>query len=342
MQTHETLKRTISTTQDLQSVVRTMKSLAAVSIRQYQKAVESLNAYRETLEMGLQIVLRERVLALPFRQPKPPNRLGAVLFGSDQGLCGPLNAQLVSHALKSMDELGVPRESRTVLTIGARLLGHLEDERQEIFENLSPPSSVAGITARVQEVLLILEEWRFQLAIDTVFLYHHEYLSGSAYRPATQRLLPVDALWLREIQRRKWQSRTLPVYRMDEDELFASLVREYLFVSLYRAFAESSASENASRLAAMQGAEKNIEERLEELNRQFHRRRQMSITEEMLDILAGFEALKEKKSNARRNGSWPAKRDTAPSVPGGRTARNVTASTPISPETSTAMNTPAT
>ena len=73
-----------------------------------------------------------------------------------------------------------------------------------------------------------------------------------------------------------------------------ALLREYLFVSLYRAFAESLASENASRLASMQAAEKNIEERLQELHGQFHRQRQMTITEEILDIVAGFEAMKEK------------------------------------------------
>ena len=75
-----------------------------------------------------------------------------------------------------------------------------------------------------------------------------------------------------------------------------SLIREYLFVSVYRAFANSLASENASRLAAMQNAEKNIGERLEELDVQFHRQRQMTITEELLDIVAGFEVLKEARA----------------------------------------------
>jgi len=78
---------------------------------------------------------------------------------------------------------------------------------------------------------------------------------------------------------------------MDRKSLFSSLIREYLFVSLFRAFAESLASENASRLAAMQGAEKNIEEQLGELNRRYHQQRQMSITEELLDIVSGYEAL---------------------------------------------------
>ena len=78
---------------------------------------------------------------------------------------------------------------------------------------------------------------------------------------------------------------------MEWENLFRALIGEYLFVSIYRAFANSLASENASRLAAMQSAEKNIEERLEELFMQFHRQRQMTITEELLDIVSGFEAL---------------------------------------------------
>ena len=69
------------------------------------------------------------------------------------------------------------------------------------------------------------------------------------------------------------------------------LIREYLFVSLFRACAESLASENASRLAAMQRADKNIDELLEHLNGTFHRLRQSGIDEELFDVTSGFEAL---------------------------------------------------
>ena len=72
-----------------------------------------------------------------------------------------------------------------------------------------------------------------------------------------------------------------------------ALIREYLFVSLFRACAESLASENASRLAAMQRAEKNIDELLEDLNGTFHRLRQSGIDEELFDVISGFEALVE-------------------------------------------------
>jgi F-type H+-transporting ATPase subunit gamma len=74
------------------------------------------------------------------------------------------------------------------------------------------------------------------------------------------------------------------------EQTLLALVREYLFVSLFRACAESLASENASRLAAMQRAEKNIDELLVDLNRAFHRLRQSGIDEELFDVVSGFEA----------------------------------------------------
>ena len=78
---------------------------------------------------------------------------------------------------------------------------------------------------------------------------------------------------------------------MEWDRLFAATVRQYLFSGLFRACAESRASENASRIAAMQSAEKNIDQRLTELQGEFNASRQMAITEELLDVVAGFEAL---------------------------------------------------
>jgi F-type H+-transporting ATPase subunit gamma len=78
-----------------------------------------------------------------------------------------------------------------------------------------------------------------------------------------------------------------------------ALIREYLFVSLFRACAESLASENASRLAAMQRADKNIDELLESLHGTFHRVRQNDIDEELFDVISGFEALSKEKANQR-------------------------------------------
>jgi F-type H+-transporting ATPase subunit gamma len=295
VQTPEALKRKIQSAQDLLGVVKTMKALAAVSIRQYQRSVESLADYNRTVEMGLQIVLKDRQgAALPAQQRT--KRLGAIVFGTDQGLCGQFNNIITQHALEEVDRTEFKKEERFFIVIGVKAADILNDTGQNVFETLTTPGSTAGITAMVQDITLLLEDWRFKRSVENMYLFYNEYVSGATYRPRTLKLLPVDKTWLADLQKQQWDSRTLPLFTMAWDRIFRSMIREYLFVSVYRAFANSLASENASRLAAMQNAEKNIEERLEELDVQFHRQRQMTITEELLDIVAGFEVLKESRA----------------------------------------------
>lgn len=82
--------------------------------------------------------------------------------------------------------------------------------------------------------------------------------------------------------------------------MLSELIRQHLFSVLHRAFAESLASENAARLAVMQAAEKNIDERLDHLTTRFHQQRQAGITEELLDVMSGFEALRKQRPKSQR------------------------------------------
>jgi F-type H+-transporting ATPase subunit gamma len=103
--------------------------------------------------------------------------------------------------------------------------------------------------------------------------------------------MPLGRDWLTSLCRQPWPTNLLPTFTIDWPELVSSLIRQHLFASFSRALAESLSAENAARLAAMQAAEKNIEERSDELTARYHRRRQNAITEELLDVTAGFEVL---------------------------------------------------
>ncbi|HUT36609.1 MAG TPA: F0F1 ATP synthase subunit gamma [Planctomycetota bacterium] len=290
----EALKRKIKSAHGLQSVVRTMKALAAVSIAQYERAVESLADYDRTVRLGLQALLRERPPALPAGRKRPEERrIGALVFGSDQGMCGQLNEQIVAHAAAELAATGLPAERRTAWIVGERAAARLADEGQPVLDVFPVPSSVAGITPAVQTALLRLERAHREQGLDEVALYYCRHESGALFRPETLHFLPVDLASFQDLEARPWPTDNLPVSTMDRDRLFSALIRQYLFVSLYRAFAESLASENASRLASMQNAEKNIDERLTALTRQYHQVRQSTITSELLDIVAGFEALRD-------------------------------------------------
>jgi len=134
-----------------------------------------------------------------------------------------------------------------------------------------------------------MESRQSQGDISELLVFHNQPKSGAIYQPFYQRLLPLDSTWQRDLKSIKWPSQKLPEVINDGEETLLAFVHEYLFVSLYRACAESLASENASRLATMLRAEKNINEMLESMHSQFHLLRQSSIDEELFDLIAGFE-----------------------------------------------------
>jgi F-type H+-transporting ATPase subunit gamma len=153
------------------------------------------------------------------------------------------------------------------------------------------PSSVKTISPLVGLILVESEARHSKGEITELRLYHNRPTSGASYAPIGQRLLPLDEEWRRNLAQLPWPTGSLPEVMSGGTATLGALIREYLFVSLFRACAESLASENASRLAAMQRADKNIDELLEDLQKTFHRLRQSGIDEELFDVISGFEAL---------------------------------------------------
>lgn len=293
MEAIESLKRTIHVTRELQSLVKTMKVLAGLNIRQYERAAQAVAQYNRTVEMGLQIVLRNMREPLVPHRPAPGERLGALVFGSDQGMCGTMNDAIVAHAARALNRLGRWHPEQTLIAVGMRAAAQLENTGRRPEAVLETPGSVSGITETVHELLGDIEQWRI-CGITMVVLFNCRLVTGVFYRPRGLRLLPVDAEWIRGLQAKRWPTRVIATHFLDTERLLHSLIREYLFVTLFRAFAESLASENAARLASMQVAERNVEDRLKALTAEFHQSRQSAITSELLDIISGFEALKGK------------------------------------------------
>jgi F-type H+-transporting ATPase subunit gamma len=288
--TLETLRRKIDGATELDSVVRTMKALAASSIVQYERAVHSLDDYYRTVELGLVAWLRQTGAAIHSNGGARRNKgaTGAVVFGSDQGLVGQFNEVLADFAV---GKLGAMSGNKNIWVVGERMQGHLADAALPVAGNFPLPNSIAAITSLVGRVLIEIETQREQGKITEVYLFHNRPISGAVYEPVMQRLLPLDETWQRGLSELSWPTGNFPEVLGGGAPTLAALIREYLFISLFRACAESLASENASRLAAMQRAEKNIDELLEDLNQTFHRQRQSGIDEELFDVISGFEAL---------------------------------------------------
>ncbi len=289
--TTTSLHRKISSAGELQSVVRTMKALAASNIGQYEESVQALADYYRTVELGLGVCLRKSgTLSLTAEQKNQTstNTIGAVVFGSDQGLVGRFNDVVVDYALEALVALpGKPR----IWAVGERVHARLTDAGLSPAGLFAVPNSIKAIVPLVGQILVESETRTNQGSISELHLYYNHPTSGAGYTPVRHQLLPLDENWSIQLTQLPWPEKNLPEMMGSGINILRALIHEYLFVSLFRACAESLASENASRLAAMQRADKNIDELLEDLNSTFHRLRQSGIDEELFDVISGFEAL---------------------------------------------------
>ncbi len=285
------LRRKISSASDLQSVVRTMKALAASHIGQYEKSVLALADYYRTVELGLGACLRQSYPVIPKKEGKGQTQgdtIGAIVFGSDQGLVGQFNDVVADEAIKTLARL--PAKSR-VWAVGERVQARLSDAGLSLEGIFAVPNSVNGIGPLVSQIQIESEAHRKKGEYVSVYVFHNRPRAGSGYEPISHRLLPLDAEWRRSLIQVPWPQGRFSEVIGSDDKTLRALIREYLFISLFRACAESLAAENASRLAAMARADKNIEDLQETLQDTFHRLRQGTIDEELFDVIAGFQAL---------------------------------------------------
>jgi F-type H+-transporting ATPase subunit gamma len=289
MDTLESLSEALTTAGDIQAIVRTMKALSSVSIRQYEQAETAMTDYARTVELGLMAVLRQRK-AEGWPDPVAGDaggRAALIVIGSDRGLCGGYNDKIARFARAHMEdgftELGV---------IGARVAARLEADGTTPAFDLPLPGSVDGLSRLVQRIIVEIDRWTRERGVRQVLLLHNRREGRNTARPRAHHLLPLPESYLHKLAQADWPGRSLPLYRMDPDRLMSWLVQQRLFVVIYRALAEALASEHASRLAAMQAAERNIEDRRDALEQLYRQRRQETITRELLDVVSGFEAVR--------------------------------------------------
>jgi len=290
METVESLATQLETTEEIGDIVRVMKSLASVSIRQFERACETLETYQRTVELGLQA-------ALPRTRQDGFDRIGGtdalrvlIFVGSDRGLCGNFNEIIVRHT----SEVYLSRNNEAhakprILAIGQRGSLHLAAHGHYPDRVVDLPGAVTGLAGVARRVLLTLDDWRQAepgLEVDICYNRRAERKQAS---PCCQRLLPTPRDEIDALVAAPWPSHGLPFFRMPAEDLLPALLREKVYMKIYRAIAESLASEHALRLAAMQAAERNIGERLDVLTTRHRSKRQEAITSELLDIVAGYQ-----------------------------------------------------
>ena len=273
--TTASLRRKISSAGDLQSVVRTMKALAASSIGQYEKSVRALADYYRTVELGLGACFRESEPSGPDRQngKDKPMRVRLARSCSVPTRDWWASSMMWWPIMRSRPSRLCPGNPKSGPSVSAfmRAWRTRACRSSGLF---TVPNSVKAITPLVGQIQIESEAHRAKGEYARLYVFHNRPQSGALYEPVSQRLLPLDAQWQQGLAKVRWPTKNLPEVMGGGTATLRALIREYLFISLFRACAESLASENASRLAAMERADKNIDELLENLHGTFHRLRQ--------------------------------------------------------------------
>ncbi len=291
-QTLEVLSRRTDSMKGIRSIVHTMKTLSVINAAPYEHAARAIDAYHETVLEGLHAFLHQiGPLAVA------PQRIGTrvlIVFGSDHGLCGNYNEALAAHVI---GQLAGAHGEPIVLCIGAQMADALRVQGVDPAATFFPPASVDGVGRLANLLTQHLDQIRHDNGPDdmAVSLAYFARDGKNGQRPEVAALLPLDEDLVHKLQNKPWVSRSLPTFSMPPPDLFQSLIRGYLFASLFRAAAEALVTENAARLALMQQAEQSVDERLEELTSETRQVRQSEITTELLDVIIGFEALKKRR-----------------------------------------------
>jgi F-type H+-transporting ATPase subunit gamma len=289
------LQRKINSAKDLQSVVRTMKAMAAVNISQYKNAVDSLADYYQTVKLGLNVCFHKAYSASSTANYMVKNHnndnIGIIVFGSDQGLVGQFNNMLVEFLNETMQPYS---KKKFIWAIGDRIRPLLSTAYINTGKDHRLPECLDAISDLVGELILEIQWHRENRGVSQLFVFFNKPTSKSTYVPSFLKILPFDKDWKDKLVITHWPSNSVPELINNKETTFKALITEYIFVCIYKGCAESLASENASRLEAMLRAEKNIEELLDRLNQTFRHQRQTGIDEELFDLVAGYEALLEK------------------------------------------------
>lgn len=300
--TIESLSKRIKTTQDLREIVTTMKALSSVSILQYEQAQKSLIEYTHTIKKAFHAMIRNRSLQIsrPKSEPKELKTV-IILIGSDNGLVGRFNKELVQHVMLFCANKKIDIKQTSFISIGKRMAGIIEQNKIQAIAQYPISNSIKTINNIASSVIIKMQQILERTKAEQAIVFFHKRFSGQPVQIEHLFLLPFQFQMYKDLQAEPWPTNNVPFMTLKPKVMLSKLIQEYLMISLLSAITMSLAAEHYTRMINMQSAEKNIDENLELLNIEFQQKRQESITEELIDVISGSEALKlDNKKNYKK------------------------------------------
>ena len=291
----EELQHRIKTTSDLQGIVRTMKMLSSVSLGQYERALNSLVQYGTTLRQAFHGLFTQSFFDYtpPTLKTTTPKIL-AIVIGSDNGLVGRFNKDILNYTKTSSLSMGTTLNQMRIIAIGKRIGLLASSMNFHLSGTYSISNSIKEISSLATIILTKIDQEISNHHFDLVEIFYNKQQNLS-FTPQMRQLIPLSFNDFQRLKKTPWEGRMLPLITSNKEELFSALLHEYFTIQLAHALTSSLAAEHFTRMNHMQQAEKNIEEKLTGLNLEYQQARQNQITDELIDIISGATAINKKK-----------------------------------------------
>jgi F-type H+-transporting ATPase subunit gamma len=305
MASQKDVKSRISSIKNINKITRAMEMVAAARLRRAEQRIEALRPYAEGMRK-----LTRRAAEQAGGMPRVPvmvereeeKRVGVVLITGDRGLAGAFNTNIVRDGMRLGAELRGRGVEPDFSAVGRKGVSALTFRKQQLSSTYTGFTDRPGF-ANAREIGEALTAQYVDEEVDRVELVYNRYVSPLTQHVWRQTLLPMQQAEVigegaaaedadaEETEIERAHSAALWEYEPEAEDLLAQLIPEYVNISVYRALLESAASELGARMTAMRNAAENAETMMDDLTLEMNRARQAEITQEILEVVAGAEAL---------------------------------------------------
>jgi F-type H+-transporting ATPase subunit gamma len=293
--TVQDIKRRLRSVRNTQKITKAMELVAAARLRRAEARIEAMRPYADRMRelmIGTARATPSRQFAL-LEAREDAHTVGVLPLTGDRGLAGPFNAQILRRAFALAGETRGEGQEVRWLVVGKKGRSTLRFRRHEIEQawvDLTDRPSYSDAVAIAHR----LSELYTEREVDRVVMVYNHYVSPLTQRVTVEDVLPIPSAAMEGEEEKSAYEIALEgdfIFEPEPEEILARLLPTYVETTVYRALLESAASEHGARMTAMRNASKNAGELIDRLTLDMNRARQAEITQEILEVVAGADAL---------------------------------------------------
>jgi F-type H+-transporting ATPase subunit gamma len=289
------IKRRVSSVKNTRKITKAMELVAAAKLRRAETRISALRPYADRMrELMIGTARATPSRGFPLLEERETVGATAILaLTGDRGLAGGFNAQIVRRSLALEREARAAGQDVRWLAVGKKGRSTLNFRRYDVSQawvDLTDRPTYPHAEAIAHAVAALFTERE----VDRVLMVYNRYISPLNQRVEVEEILPIPRTTLEEDEDRSAYEVALEgdfIYEPEPDLILERLLPTYLETTVFRALLESAASEHGARMTAMRNASKNAGELIDRLTLEMNRARQAEITQEILEVVAGADAL---------------------------------------------------